>query len=230
MKLILKNKKKEVENTYSFIFESEQSVEWKAGQFFKYHITDPDPDARREDRFFTIASAPFENHIMLTTRFMPDDGSTFKKDLQNLNIGDSVEVSGPGGEFVVEDPIKQYIFIAGGIGITPFRSILLELAHNKKPINVKLLYANKTPDFVYRQELESLKQKNPNFEIYYFVDPKRIDEQAIRYLISDIRSPIYYVSGPEPMVEAIEKMLYQMGIPKEHVQRDYFPGYDWPLK
>lgn len=228
MKLTLVRKKDEVPDVVTFEFTPEVPINWKAGQFMKYHIEDPSPDERRMDRYFTISSAPFEQLIKISSKFVPDDGSTFKKDLRKLSLGDSIQAIGPSGDFVVNDPSKNYVFIAGGIGITPFRSILLDLNYRKLPINITLLYANKTPDFVFKEELENIQKNNPIFKIHYFIDPKRIDEQAIRSLISDIRSPIYYVSGPEPMVEAMEAMLYKIGVPKENVQRDYFPGYKWP--
>lgn len=228
MKLTLIEKRQELETIISFIFKTDPPLSWKAGQFIRYHIEDPHCDERKQDRYFTIASAPYEKNIMLTTKVVPDDGSSFKKDLMGLSLGDVVEATGPGGQFVVEDPIKQYVFIAGGIGITPFRSIILSLDYNQNPINVTLLYANRTPDFIFKEELENVRAKHPEFKIEYFVDPARIDEQAINSLIINRQSLIYYVSGPEPMVEAMEKMLYGMGIPKEQVKRDYFPGYTWP--
>lgn len=226
LKLILK--KTEAENVTSFIFDifdKDVQFVWKAGQFLHYKIPDKSPDERGEARFFSISSAPFEKNIMLTTKFVPDDGSSFKKDLQKLNIEDFIEATGPGGDFVVEDSNKQYVFIAGGIGITPFRSILLDLDHKQQPLNITLLYANRTPDFVFKSELEQLLLKHPEFKIHYFIEPQKINEAIIRSTINDLRYTIYYISGPEPMVEAFEKMLYDMGIPKDNVKRDYFPGY-----
>ncbi len=225
MNLTLTKKKEEVSLVYSFFFSPENDLTWKAGQFLRYIIPDPNCDKRQNYRYFTIASSPFEKYVLLTTKFAPDDGSTFKKDLQALNVGDRIEATGPGGDFVIEDPSKNYCFIAGGIGITPFRSILLDLNFKKLPVNVTLLYANRTADFVFKSELEKLLQNHPGFKIHYFVDPQRIDEEAIRNATNDMAHTIFYVSGPEPMVEAFEAMLYKMGIDREKVKRDYFPGY-----
>lgn len=224
MKLTLVKKMEEVPNVISFIFEG-MNFSWKAGQFLKYHLEDPNPDERTTNRYFTIATAPFEQKIMLTTRFDPADGSTFKKDLQNLQVGNSIDVEPPAGEFYIEDPNKQYVFIAGGIGVTPFRSILLDLDHNNLPINIQLLYANRNKDIVYKDELESLAKIHPSFKIHYFFDPQRIDEKAIRNLIANINVPVYYISGPKPMVQAMEKILKDMGIPEDHIKHDYFAGY-----
>lgn len=231
MRITLVEKRVEAENTFSFIFKPEQPITWLAGQFLTYKISDPSPDDRSDKRFFTIASAPFEGHIQLTTKFVPGDGSTFKKDLQALQIGDVIETVGnPSGEFIVEDPNKSYVFIAGGIGITPFRSILLQLDHENLPINVTLLHANKFPEAIFKNELEALAQKHPNLKIRYAIDPQRIDEKFIEDKVPNfadpISGPIFYVSGPEPMVEAMETMLYSMGVDHEKVIRDYFPGYE----
>ncbi len=223
MQLKLVSKKVEVPNVISFIFEGD--LTFKPGQFMRYHLEDPKPDERSFNRFFTIASAPHERHIQLTTRFVPDNGSSFKKDLRHLQIGERIEASGPSGEFVVEDPNLNYVFIAGGIGITPFRSIVKDLDHRGLPINITLLYANRNSEIIFKEELEEIAAKNPNFKIHYFIEPERIDEAAIRSVVADLSVPIFYVSGPEPMVEAFEKVLFEMGVLDEHIKRDYFPGY-----
>lgn len=230
MKLTLKEKKEETIGTYSFIFEPDKPVDWKPGQFLRYHIEDPNPDERKNDRFFSIASAPFEKYIQLTTRFAQDKSSTFKNDLQNLSIGDVVEAQGPMGGFVLDNPEKDsYVFIAGGIGITPFRSMITEFAHNNVPFRITLLYANKTPEALFKNELERIAASHPSFKIHYAIDPIRIDEQFLREHISQIDQHIYYISGPEIMVQSMEELLKDLGVSAENVKRDYFPGYTWPL-
>ena len=123
---------------------------------------------------------------------------------------------------------KTFVFIAGGIGITPFRAILLDLEHNKKPLNVQLLYANRDNDFPYRKELEALRRRHPEFRIDYVVSPNRIDEKSIPQLVPDIQKPMFYVSGPEPMVESMDKTLKKIGVSKKRIKNDFFPGYEWP--
>ncbi|MBI2011263.1 FAD-dependent oxidoreductase [Candidatus Daviesbacteria bacterium] len=235
MKLKLVNKKEETPGVISFYFASEIPINWTAGQFLYYEISDPKPDDRLTRRYFSISSAPFEKLIRLTTKFVPGDGSTFKKDLLNLKIGDLVEARGPSGDFILEDTNEQssptdkdYVFIAGGIGITPFHSIILDLNYKNLPINITLLYANRDQNILFKNDLEGIAKSHPEFKIYYVLDPQRIDANIIKQYIPDILKPIYYVSGPEPMVEAMEKIVYEMGVPKEQVKRDYFPGYTWP--
>ncbi len=225
MDLTLVSKRQETPNCTSFIFKSEPQMEWKAGQFLRYELKNPKPDERGTTHYFTVSSAPFEKNIMLTTKFVPGDGSTFKKDLQKLEIGGKVKAKGPDGDFVIEDPSKEYVFIAGGIGITPFRSILLQLDYQNSPFNIVLLYANRDQNIVFRSELDELVKKHPEFKVHYVIDPERITPELIRQLAPDFAKKIFYISGPEPMVESFEKELQQMGIAEENIIRDYFPGY-----
>jgi ferredoxin-NADP reductase len=164
---------------------------------------------------------------MLTTRFAPK-GSSFKKALKKLKLGDAIEAREKGGDFVLDHRRKMFVFIAGGIGITPFRAILLDLDRNRKPLNVQLLYANRDSDFPYRKELEALKKRHPEFRIDYIVSPDRVDEKTIPKLVPDMGSPVFYVSGPEPMVESLDKTLKKLGVSKKRVKNDFFPGYHWP--
>lgn len=227
MKLKLSRKKEEVPGVTSFILEPEEPFTWRAGQYLHYTLPHESADSRKIERYFTISSAPFEKNIRITTR-LSEEGSSFKKTLFDLPIGSEIDVGYPDGHFVVDDPDKEMVFIAGGIGVTPYRSILLDLDHRELPINVTLLYANRDENFVYKSDLEELAERHEQLKIHYFVSPQKIDEDAIRKLVPDLGKPIMYISGPEPMVQAFEKMLAQMGVPDDHIKRDYFPGYDWP--
>ncbi len=227
MKLNLINKKAEVPGVESFVFQPSEPVSWKAGQFFHYVLHHRPTDERGSDRWFTIASAPSEKNVMITTRFSSgaDQESTFKKALAGLNVGDSVEVSELEGDFTVDDPGKEYVFIAGGIGITPFRSILKELNQNGAQPSVTLLYANRDQNIVYKDELESFAKANPNLKINYVISPERIDIEKIKSLVPDMQKPVFYVSGPEPMVESMGNSLKEAGIPADRIKQDWFPGY-----
>jgi ferredoxin-NADP reductase len=227
MKFMLSATKQEANDTFSFVFAPEQPLQWKAGQLLRYVLNHPNPDDRGVERYFSIASAPHEKHVILTTRFAPKS-SSFKKALKNLRPGDAIEAHDLEGDFVVEDSKKTFVFIAGGIGITPFRAILLDLDYNKKPLNVQLLYANRDHDFPYRKELDALRGRHPEFRIDYVVSPDRIDEKSIPQLVRDIQKPMLYVSGPEPMVESMDETLKKIGVPEERIKNDFFPGYEWP--
>jgi len=225
MKLKLASKKPESPGVVSFIFKPEKPLDWKAGQFLHYVLNHPPTDDRGSDRWFTIASAPCERHVMVTTRFAGAKGSTFKKTLKALKIGGTIEVSDLDGDFVVSDARKDYVFIAGGIGITPFRSILKQAEHEGKSLRVQLLYANRKHVTAYKKEFDAMAKRNPRLKINYLFHPKRLDQQTIQELVPDLKNPLFYVSGPEPMVEDLGKLLQKMGVPKNHLKQDWFPGY-----
>jgi ferredoxin-NADP reductase len=229
MKLTLISKRPETADVTSFLFGSDAPFKWQAGQFLHYSLPHPDADDRGITRYFTIASAPFEGHVMLTTRFASGRSSSFKRALRQLPVGAAVEASEPDGDFVVGDPADQHVLIAGGIGVTPFRAILLDLDHREMPISATLLYANRTVDFVYKAELDRLASRHPRFVIRYLVSPERVSQASIRAVAPDLATPTFHVSGPEPFVESVGSMLTALGVPDAHVKRDYFPGYDWPL-
>lgn len=213
MILTLQSKKQEVPGVISFIFKPETPLTWTAGQFMQYSLGD-------DKRYFTISSAPHEQNIMLTTRIDPNKCSDFKKALYNLKPGQTIEATGPHGSFTLQDPKKQYVFLAGGIGITPFRSILLNLNHKNLPINVTLLYASRDENIVFKNELEKLVKP------LYFIDPQKIDEKNIQLYTKPYSLFTYFISGPEPFVLSLEKLLSNLGILDENIMRDYFPGYD----
>lgn len=225
MKLKLLEKKQETQDVTSFIFEPKEALSWQPGQFLHYVLHHEPTDDRGSDRWFTISAAPFEGHVMVTTRLTDDKQSSFKTKLKNLAIGKSVEISFLEGDFTLDDTSKEHVFIAGGIGITPFRSILKQLDHDREPINVTLLYANRDQSIVFKDEFEDIALRNPNFHIHYIFSPDHIDEEKIRQLVPDLQKPIFYVSGPEPMVEALGTTLKDMGITEDHIKQDWFPGY-----
>lgn len=228
MKLILVEKRSETDDVMSFMFRSDAPLKWQAGQFLHYSLPHPDTDDRGTTRYFTIASAPFEGHVMLTTRFASERSSSFKRALRQLPVGAAVEVGEPDGDFVVDAPGDQHVLIAGGIGVTPFRAILLDLDHRELPINATLLYANRIRDFVYKAEIDRLAGRHPGLAVRYVVSPERVTQSTIRAEAADLAKPTFHVSGPEPFVDALGRMLSELGVPEAHVKRDYFPGYDWP--
>lgn len=225
MKLNLTGRKTEVPGVESFIFEPTGPASWKAGQFFHYVLHHEPTDNRGSDRWFTIATAPSEKAVMITTRLAADNGSSFKKALVALNIGDAIEVSELEGDFTVDDLEKEYVFIAGGIGITPFRSILKDLEQKGKQISATLLYANRDQNIAYKDELEALAKNNPGLKINYVISPERVDIAKIKSLVPDMQKPMFYVSGPEPMVESLGSALKEAGVPAERIKQDWFPGY-----
>jgi ferredoxin-NADP reductase len=225
MILKLVEKKIEASDVTSFIFNPEEMLSWKAGQFLHYVLHHEPTDDRGSDRWFTVAAAPYEGHVMVTTRYAGEKSSSFKKTLFNLNVGDTIEISTIDGDFVVEDVSQEYVFIAGGIGVTPFRAILKQLRFEKKLVKATLLYANRDEHIVFKDELEELAKENPGLKIHYVIAPERIDGNKIREVVADLQKPIFYVSGPEPMVDALSGELKQLGVQEDRIKGDWFPGY-----
>lgn len=228
MKINLIERRIESPDVESFFFKPNEPITWKAGQFFHYVLNHEKMDNRGSDRWFTIASAPFEKSIMLTTRFTDEKSSSFKKTLKDLRIGDTMEITKADGDFIIDNPedsTVEYVFIAGGIGITPFRSILKEFDRGHRTPHVTLLYANRDENITYKNEIEDIATRNPNLKIHYIISPKRIDENTLKEYVSDITKPIFYVSGPEPMVESLGEILKNMKVKDNHLKQDWFPGY-----
>lgn len=227
MKLAFREKLVKQGDVTRFVFTPEEPVSWKSGQYIHYKLPHEGADDRGNERWFTISSAPYEKDIWITTRIYGDKGSSFKQKLMSLQPGEVIEADEPGGSFTVDDPSREYVFVAGGVGITPFRSILSQLHHEGENIRVELLYANRDDSTTaFKDELEAISQERPGFNITYYNGDNLIDESALRAAGAKLNDPIYYVSGPEPMVEAFEKVLADMGIDTEHSKFDYFPGYE----
>lgn len=225
MKLKLIEKKQETKDAISFIFAPLEPLTFKPGQFLHYVLHHEPTDDRGSDRWFTNSAAPFEDQVCITTRITESKGSSFKNKLASLREGKSIEISLVSGDFVVEDLNQEYVFIAGGIGITPFRSILAQLDHEKKKIKATILYGNRDNDIVYKDDLEKAAKNNDGLQIHYIISPEHIDEKSIKEYVPDLQKPIFYVSGPEPMVDAMTELLSKMGIPGEHIKHDSFPNY-----
>jgi ferredoxin-NADP reductase len=226
LKLHLKHKEKLEGDVVSFVFDAPADFKWQPGQYAKYSLPHPNPDDRGTERWFTIAAPTHEGHPRITTR-ISDQRSSFKSALMNLKPGDSIEAEAPEGDFIMGDEHSQYVFIAGGIGFTPFHAILSELDYQKTMPRVTILYGTRDEKPLFHQELDELAAKYPQLELHYIVEPERIDEDIVRRHVSDLKTPYFYISGPEPMVEAFDKMLLQMGVPEGNLHRDYFPGYTW---
>lgn len=225
MRVELLKKIRESKDTFSFIFSPEKPVAWNAGQFIFYRIPHDNPDDRGMERHFTISSAPYESVIRLTSKFDPEDGSSFKKALSAIKPGDRIEAFNIGGKFVLDEYDKKYVLMAGGIGITPYRSILLDLIHNGASPDITMLYGNKDEDIVFKSLLEQLENENSWLDINYVIEPRLIDEDTVKRNVEDIYNSRFYVSGPLKMVKTMKDMLLEMNIDKKYIKTDYFPGY-----
>jgi ferredoxin-NADP reductase len=225
LKLELLEKINETEDVISFIFKPLESLEWKAGQFVYYKIPHENPDNRGIIRHFTIASAPHEKYIRLTTRFFSEGGSSFKKALNSLEIGSHVDTFEIEGSFTVDDHKTKYVFIAGGIGITPFRSILLDLSNKGKIEDIILFYGSRDENIVFENDFNEIALKNPAFKIHNVISPDRIDIDILREKVPDLFERKCYISGPMVMIKSVEECLVELGISPDMIKTDYFSGY-----
>ena len=247
MKLKLIEKKEEAKGTKSFFWESEKPVNYLAGQYFYFTLpTLKYPDPRGATRHFTLSSSPTEGNLLrLTTRIRQESG--FKKTLDELEIGGTIEGEGPEGTFILDEKEPgPHVFLAGGIGITPFRSMIKYAADKQslplrgKNLNtqIHLIYSNSIPEEItFRQDLENLAKSWPNLKLNMTVTKPeeskepwsglagRIDESLIQKLVPDINNNIFWVCGPPAMVEAMELTLGKLNISSGKVRSEKFTGY-----
>lgn len=222
MELKLTEKEHLVDNIWAFRFEPTTPLTWIAGQFIRVELAHHNPDAEGTKRFFTVSSAPHEDIVQITTRVTQ---STFKQALAALPIGDRLPLlEKPDGDFVWEDSNKPLVFVAGGIGVTPFRSILRQRAHDHLPLNVTLIYGNRTDAIVFKDEFDKYAHTDPHFKVEY-VTGEPLTAAKLNELVSNLNASLVYVSGPEPMVEALGDQLRAARLPEAQLKQDFFPNY-----
>ncbi len=226
MKVTFIKKIKETENIFSFVFKPEERVTWKAGQYIFLKILHSKPDDRGEKRHFTISSAPYEENIFITTKFDFKNGSSFKKAMISLKEGSYIETSDPEGDFIIKEPDAKYVFIAGGIGITPYRSILLDMGRKRNKVDTILLYFCKSRETIFSDIFNSMEKKYGWLKVHYINEPHHINEDIIKEKVYDFNKRNFFVSGPFNMVKAAEDVLSNLNVAKNSITKDYFPGYE----
>jgi ferredoxin-NADP reductase len=226
MKLQLVGAKDREGNVREFVFKPTEQLNWQAGQYMHYVLPHADADVRGDERWFTNSAAPSEGEVRITTRIDHEHGSSFKRALQALQPGDEIEADGPEGDFVLGDVSRNYIFVAGGIGITPIRSLLTEAAAKDLQPNATVLYANRNDQIPFRDELTVLQSKNPNLTIRYVIEPERLDDDLLRSTLDAVENPLVYISGPEPMMKALAQQIHALGVSADNIIADEFPGYE----
>lgn len=232
--IVLRQKEEIAPRIWRFIFEPERPLLHRAGQYVEASLPHDSMDSRGSRRFFTIASSPSERNITFVVK-VTEKPSSFKVALVNLKKGDSIFITNPDGEFVLQANNDPCVFIAGGIGITPFISIIKDLLDKKIQHPAALFYAvSKADEFVFMDIFEEAK-KRLGMKIVCVVSreqPKNwqgevghIDQDRLKKHLDDFKGRIYYISGPSFMVSAYKKMLSEMGVSQKNIRTDYFPGY-----
>jgi ferredoxin-NADP reductase len=227
MVLIFIEKIQNTADCFSFFFNSPDTVTFKAGQHMNFTLPHDNPDDRGTSRYFTIASAPHEGRIMITTRIALERSSTFKNTLMSMEKGREITALPPQGKFIIRDYSTSYVFFAGGIGITPFRSILVDLEYIKKikEMEIFLLYANRSNDIVFKDELDLLATRNSSLIVRYVISPEVCNIETLKAVVPNYRDKTYYISGPPGMVKSIGDSLAAENIDDSRINRDFFPGY-----
>lgn len=225
------------ERTAAFFLERPESFAFEAGQYMDVTLPEPPEEAPADDsRTFTIASAPSETGLMFATRLRT---SGFKKKLMTLSPGDKLRINGPSGSFVLRPPRRDAtVFVCGGIGVTPFRSILLERLPKEPSRRFVLLYSNRRPrDAAFVEELLALEKRHSNFRFVQTMTQVaessrewqgltgHISEKTLRHAVGSPENADYYVAGPPGMVEAVVSLLEQSGVSAGSVYREDFSGY-----
>jgi ferredoxin-NADP reductase len=233
----LLNDKDVAESTRAFLFEKPEGFVFKAGQFLEITLIDPpETDQEGNTRAFSIASAPHEGTLMVATRMR---GSAFKRALGSLSHGRQVTLAGPFGNLVLHNhAARAAVLLAGGIGITPIRSMVLRAARERLPHDIYLFYSNRRPeDAAFLSDLEALPRENPNFRLIATMTAMNrssrtwsgetgyIDAAMLRRYLKDAQSPIYYVAGPPGMVAGLRTMLSHAGVDDDDIRVEEFSGY-----
>lgn len=235
--LSLKEKIKIAPDIYEFVFNANKNFSFVPGQYLEWTLGFKNPDTRGNRRYFTIASSPTEKTLRIGVKFYPDS-SSFKKNLISLETGSKILVGQLSGDFVLpKNNNQELVFIAGGIGITPFRSMVKYLLDNNSKLPVTIFYANKNvSDIVYEDILSDTEKKLGIKTIYTLTDlgniPKnwngekgRIGEEMLKKYVPDYNEATFYLSGPHLLVAGFEGVLRKMGIKGHSIKKDFFPGY-----
>jgi len=236
MKIRLERRHQENHDVRTFWFRPEKPFDYTAGQFIEMYLPHNNPDDRGIKHWFTLSSSPTEELISITTKFAGSKSSSFKKTLFTLKPRTEVKIVEPMGDFVLpKDTTIPLVFVAGGIGITPFRSMVKWLADkDEKRQIVALLAANMPQDFIFVDLFEAYGAKVIQIASEPEADWKgetgRLSAEKILELVGDAADKRIYVSGPEPMVESLEADLHKHGVTKDQLVLDFFPGYTPDLK
>jgi Na+-transporting NADH:ubiquinone oxidoreductase subunit NqrB len=220
-------------DSYDFIFRSPRKLAFQAGQYLEWTLGVDHPDNRGNRRYFTVASSPTEETLRLGVKFYPAS-SAFKKALGAMKPGNAIHASQLAGDFTLPDnPETKIAFLAGGIGITPFRSMLQYLLDRKERRPIVIVYGTESQEEIsYRGVLSAARRELRIPTVHAVAQgaergqyPGYIDERLVRTAIPDYLERTFYISGPQAMVKALRQKLRSMGVHRSKIKVDYFPGF-----
>jgi ferredoxin-NADP reductase len=224
MTLKLTSKEHLVDNVWAFRFSPSEPLSYTAGQYVRVELPHENPDDEGTKRWFTDSAAPYEGILQITTRVT---GSTFKQALSQLEVGDTELqlIEAPEGDFVWQDSPLPIIFVAGGIGITPFHSALKQRAHDGLLLNATLIYGSRTEDVPFKDELAEWVKAHPELVVRYVVG-EPLSAEKLTELEPALNQSLVYLSGSEEMVHALAAELMAHGLPEAQLKHDGFPNYN----
>jgi ferredoxin-NADP reductase len=225
------------EGTMSFHFKKPEGFAYKAGQNIDMTLIDPpETDAEGNTRTFSLASSPSESMLSIATR-MRD--TAFKRILKNSVTGLRVKISNPMGSFILHQKTERpAIMLVGGIGITPFISMLKDATEKNLPQKIYLFYSNRRPeDAAYLKDLTKLSKINSNFifiptmtnleksQANWIGEKGYINKDMINKYANDLNDAVYYTAGPPAMVSAMRQLLNDVEISDDDIRTEEFAGY-----
>ncbi len=224
-KLSLRTIRPEASNAFTFVFDKPRAA-WLPGQHFMFFRMHMPCDLRGVSRVFTVSSAPEEDCFSFTTRYFGDRSSSFKKNLFRMRPGDTLWAFGPSplyDSFRALDTTRQYVFLAGGLGITPVRASLRHHAAASNALHAALLYANRDEEVIFKDELTVLRTALPAFSVAYITSPEHINAATVSGASQNYSAPVFIASGSRRFVGGMVAILRgELGVPKKNIIADVF--------
>lgn len=220
--LTLKSKEKLSSSVYEFVFTPDQKARFTPGQYMEWTLPHTKIDPRGNRRYFTIASAPEDDEVRLGMR-ISDNGSSFKKALEVMQEGGRLSAAAISGNFILpNDRSEKVLCVAGGIGITPFVSMMRSMIKRGERRDMILLYVcNTEAEFAYQDVIDAAASLGVQA---IFIAGKPITQQLVMDEVRDHKERTWYLSGPQGMVQAYKNLALSMGVSRGHIKTDYFPG------
>jgi ferredoxin-NADP reductase len=233
VQLTLEATREETPTIRSFRFRPAEPFKWRPGQYLMIKLDVKDP--RGVFRSFSIASAPSEGHVLVATRVV--GRSPFKRALEALPPNATLNVKAPLGKFVLQED-RRAVFVVGGIGITPIRSMVRHATDARLPIDLLLLYAARSEaELAFREDLEQMARENPRLRVVPTLTRPddgwtgargRIDGTFVRREAGSLDDAVVYVCGRPEFVSALRTEIMALGVPLPRVLSEQFPGYAGP--
>lgn len=236
--LTLESKDKIAADTGEFVFHSDKPLQFKPGQYLEWTLAHHRADSRGNRRYFTIASAPTEDEVRLGIKFAAMKPSSFKRALAELSEGETIMAGQLAGDFTLpRDKRRKLCFIAGGIGFTPFRSMIRYLLDTGDRRDIIVIYSVKKQDELAYAELLDEAHERIGLKVAVTLSDQDaippgwsghrgyVDTAMIAVEAPDYEDRLFYISGPNSLVDSCKQDLTNLGVPRSHIKTDYFPGF-----